>query len=392
MNALRAATLPLLASLLLVTLTCRTPEPPPGPPLEAGSVFSAELAFGHLESLVEIGPRVPGTPGGQAALDYIRASLGAIGIAVSEQTRAYEDRGDGEPLVVRNLVGEIPGESSDVILLVSGYDTTAFETFSFVGANSNASGVALLLELARVLAQEPLPYTVRLAFTGADAPQGPPGDRLGYWGSVTLFSELQESGDLDRVRLAVFFEQVGDADLRIARDLRSHRTARDLFFRAAREQGESEVFPKDAGFDSVATGHLVFLEGHFRRVLAIKDPRYGGEDPPGAFWNTEEDVLARVSSGSLGAVGRVSHEALQDAAALLQRVDRFATKRVDEPAPTPGDGETVPEPTPEPLEPGPPTGGPDADAAGGEAVPPPPAQEVPPETLSAPPEDGVPRF
>jgi hypothetical protein len=85
-----------------------------------------------------------------------------------------------------------------------------------------------------------------------------------------------------------------------------------------------------------------------------------------------------VSPESLGAVGRVSHEALRDLAALLQRVDRFATKQADEPAPTPSDMEAAPEPTPESLEPG--LEAPEPDVAPSEVLP------------SAPPEDGEPRF
>jgi hypothetical protein len=280
-----------------------------------------------LRALVEIGPRVPGTPGAAAARGYLRSRLEAAGLAVTEEVATVADRGDGQPIEVVNLVASIPAASDtrDLFLLAAGYDTTHFESFSFVGANSGASGAALLLDLARGLAENPLPYGVRVVFLGAEAPQGEVLPQDALWSSRMLVEQLRERGELDRVRLAVYFDQVADADLAIARDLRSHRRYRDVFFSAAGELGEGASFPTGGAFESVVTGHLAFWSAHFRRVVAITDPRYGGNEPPGSYWHTEQDTLERCSSRSLDAVGRVSRRALTEIATLLARVDRFTS-------------------------------------------------------------------
>ncbi len=324
-------------------LVCSAPSPPPlaPPPPE----FSSSAAWDHLRALAEIGPRVPGTPGAAAARAYLRAKLEALGLEIHEETTTIADRGDGEPIEVVNLTASIPasGESTDLFLLAAGYDTTRFESFSFAGVNSGASGAALLLDLARFFAENRLPYGVRIVFLGAEAPQAEIPPHQALWSSRVLAEGLRERGELERVRVAVWFDQVADADLTIARDLRSLRRYRDAFFEAARELDLEAAFPTSAPFESVVTGHLAFWSADFRRVVAIADPRYGGSEPPGGYWHTEQDTLERCSPQSLDAVGRVSRRALTQIATLLERVDRFARPPRTEAAPAPAGGVLEPE-------------------------------------------------
>lgn len=324
-------------------LVCGAPPPPPPPP--PPPEFSATAAWDHLRALAEIGPRVPGTPGAAAARAYLRAKLEALGLEVHEETTTVADRGDGEPIEVANVAVSIPasGESTDLFLLAAGYDTTRFESFSFAGVNSGASGAALLLDLARFFAENRLPYGVRIVFLGAEAPQGEIAPHQALWSSRVLAEGLRERGELERVRVAVWFDQVADADLTIARDLRSLRRYRDVFFEAARELDLEAAFPTSAPFESVVTGHLAFWSANFRRVVAIADPHYGGSEPPGGYWHTEQDTLERCSPQSLDAVGRVSRRALTQIATLLERVDRFARPPRAEAAPAPAGGVLEPE-------------------------------------------------
>jgi hypothetical protein len=311
------------------------PAPPPPPPPE----FSATAAWDHLRALAEIGPRVPGTPGAAAARAYLRAQLEGFGLAVTEEAATVADRGDGQPIEVVNLVATIPasGDGTDLFLLAAPYDTTRFESFPFLGVNTGASGAALLLDLARFFAENRLPYGVRVVFLGAEAAQADIPPQQALWSSRLLLEALRQSGELERVRVAVWFDQVADADLTIARDLRSHRRYRDFFFEAARELGQEAAFPTTAPFESVVTGHLALWSENFRRVVAIADPRYGGSEPPGTYWHTEQDTLERCSAQSLDTVGRVSRRALTEIATLLARVDRFTRPVRAETAPEAAD-------------------------------------------------------
>ena len=327
MNACRSAALA-----LLVVLGCGpTSVPPPAaavpdlPPRRAA--FSAQRAHDHLAALTDIGPRVAGSEGGARARAYIVSQLQDLGLEVTEQTLAVRIPSSGEQLQIVNLGARIPGDLEGAIVLAAPYDSRPFEAMNFVGANDGASGAALLLELARAIATHPLPYTTWLVFLDGEAPRdsGDGSDRVHRnLGSQGLAQALAADGRLDGIRLLVYFNRIGDPDLRIARDIHSNRIYRTEFWSAARQLGHEASFPEDSAFESTLAGHTAFVERGLRRSLAIVDTSFGGDEPPGVYANTEDDDLEHVSPESLRVVGDVTLEALDSISQRLARIDRFA--------------------------------------------------------------------
>ena len=290
------------------------PEPPPPPPPVG---FAGSRAFGHVSGLFAIGPRVAGTDGAAAARGYLREQLEAMGLAVTVQEGRFQDS-EGNEHVLENLQAVLPAGPSPVgsalvgeFVLAAPVDTVPSDP-PLLGANESASGAGTLLEAARILVDEPLPYPVRLLFLDGELLD--PGRSIG--------SELAlEHLELPSVRLLVYVQQVGDADLEIRRDLSSHRVFRDIFFRAALELGHGDAFPMEGGFDQVPAGHREFFKRGLRRVVVLSDIRFGGPDPPGPLWRTAGDDLDHVSQESLETVGRVLLAGLRDTATRLERVD-----------------------------------------------------------------------
>jgi glutaminyl-peptide cyclotransferase len=346
------------ALMALLGLACAKPAPPPAPPEPDPSLFSGERAWEHLEKLVEIGPRVSGTPGAEKARSYIRAELAALGLEADSISFDVENEladGEVEAASFETLRAVMPGESDDIVVLAAPYDSRHFESFTHVGANNGASGAALLLEMARVLSVDPIPYTVWFVFLDGDAGRGE--DAGPDWqlvGSRVLVKEIQESDALSRLRLMVYFNQVADRDLSIARDLRSDRVVRKSFHRSARKLGHGSAFPEDQSFSRPSGGHGVFMSVGFRRVMLVIDDRFGGDEAPGVYWETEEDTLEQCDPESLAIVGTVTNTALRDVVALLRKVDRFSERPVPAPPPEPAeaaetadsaDAAEAPEPT-----------------------------------------------
>ena len=343
--------LPVLAlSMLGACLGARGPAPSPGPPPPART-FDSERAWSHLLALTAIGPRVAGTPGGREAAEYVRGQLTGLGFEVLEQSvplappaEAPPDAptphavGEGDaagppPATTQNLRVVLPGESSDLLILAAAYDTPPFEEFAFVGANHSAAPTAVLLELARVLHERPLPYTTWIVFFGGEATRvDASGQKRKRRGSQTFVGSLQEEDLLPRVRFALVLDQVGDADLTLSRDLSSHRLYREIFWKAGRRLGYTEAFRREPSFLAFETSHYSFVERGMSNVVVLSDLTYGGEEPPGTYWNTEEDTPEHCSAESLEAVGVVSLAALDEIAELLLKVDRFATYEGPEPA------------------------------------------------------------
>ena len=65
-----------------------------------------------------------------------------------------------------NIVAELPGESSNIVIISSHFDTKLFKEFKFVGANDGGSSTGALMEIARVLAakKQNLKFTYRFVF------------------------------------------------------------------------------------------------------------------------------------------------------------------------------------------------------------------------------------
>ena len=334
--------LALVAALATATTTpgCSTaPDPPPagsrteteqGDPAADG--FQASRAFGHLRGLVDIGPRVMGTEGAAAAQAYVRRHLAALGLEPEEQSADVE-LSESEPVTLVNLSALLPGSGADErageFVLATPIDTAPAETFQLDGANEGASGVALLLEAARVLSSDPLPYPVRLLFLDGELFE----DGKSF-GSALAWDDLARRP----VRLLVYVHQLADADLAVHRDLLSHRIFRDTFFEAAERLGHGLAFPRSAPFDQVPGGHRFFFERGLRQIVALSDIRYGGADPPGTYWRTAEDDLDHVSEQSLGVAGVVVVAGLRDVAAHLVRVDAHVRR-----PPAPAEPEPVSE-------------------------------------------------
>jgi hypothetical protein len=355
----------LLASLLvLVGLACQTTQPIPLDPGPVGRLnqFSSERAWGHLETLTAIGPRASGTRGASKARSYIQEQLDLYGIEFEVQPFRVDFENGEDPLDLENVVGRIPGESDGLFVLAAPYDTRYFDSFEFVGANDGGSGAALLLELARTLAIDPLPYTTLVVFLDGEAPLGrggPEDQHVGLLGSAVLANLWQAQGVIPEIRFLAYFNQVGDADLEIARDLFSHRAYREAFWNAASRLGYTESFPVGESYESPRAGHHPFREAGIHRVTAIIDTSFGGEEPPGLYAGSEDDTLARCSPESLQAVGQVTLEALDTVSKRLVKIDRFSDTPLRERPPpeeklapvTPAEPDSAPAADPAPAAP-----------------------------------------
>lgn len=316
-----------VAVLIVSVLACAS-KPPPAPPVEPnrGQAFSSERAWQHLLALSAMGPRVSGTDGAKQAHDYIWQQVQEMGLdVVSQEATVTRESG---PVTLRNIVVTIPGVLPELFLLSTHYDTHPMPDFSLIGANEGASGAAVLLELARVYAASPLPYTVQISFIDGDVLPGDEAKALTELlpGSAAWAQWLKDQGLLKMARFALVLDQVGDRDLVFARDLFSNRQHRETFWNVAHELGYAQAFPPAAKFESVGMGHRILDAMGMRSSVALADTRYGEGDAPGSHWRTAGDTPENTSQASLEIVGRVSLVAIERIAQRLQRIDSLMVR------------------------------------------------------------------
>ncbi len=212
----------------------------------------------------------------------------------------------------RNVVATIPGAQPGVVVVAAHYDTK--DVPGFVGANDGASGVAVLLELARALPRRLPGPSLDLAFFDAEESRGTAGGPAAFAASGDRGSEQfvryarsggeQGTPPLSAIRAMVLFDMVGDCDLRIPLEANSDA---DLYGRFAAASGASGPFEGEAS--GVLDDHTPFTDAGVPAVDLI-DFEYGPGPSPGAWWHTRRDDLRHVCAPSLAAVGTPALAAL----------------------------------------------------------------------------------
>ena len=265
----------------------------------AAGGFDADRAMEDVRAMVELGPRPSGSEANARQAELLAERLAQAGV---------EDVSIGEPL--RNVTGVIEGQGEGYVVLAAHHDTK--DLAGFVGANDGASGVAVVLELARTLPKPmPGPSLAIALFDGEEAR----GDRAfeadGTRGSEEYVARARAGGDptagippLAEVRAMVLFDMVGDCDLQIPREFSSDESLYETFADAAAGA------PFEGVTGSILDDHVPFLERGIPAVDLI-DFTFGGPHSPGEFWHTDEDTLDKVCPESLDAVGEAGLEALQ---------------------------------------------------------------------------------
>ncbi len=118
--------------------------------------FNRDSSFQFVENQIKFGPRVPGTNSHKEGAKYLTEKLESYGAKVYLQEFTATTY-DNNRVPLKNIIGEFYPEKTKRILLAAHWDTRPFadkdkdNTAVPDGANDGASGVGILLEIARVL-------------------------------------------------------------------------------------------------------------------------------------------------------------------------------------------------------------------------------------------------
>ena len=257
------------------------------PPAEAVA-FDGRRAHEDVKIQVGFGSRVPGTEGHAQIQAWMHSELKAAGWQVAIQT----SEALGHP--VENLIARRSADPPQIILGAH-YDTRMFadndpdpakQTAFVPGANDGASGVAVLLELARSLPKETLP--VWLVFFDAED-----NGRIEGWDWLLGSREFVKNNQI-QPRAAIIVDMIGDADLNIYKEGNSNPALTDEIWAVAQGLGYGSKFISESKY-SMLDDHTPFLEAGIPAVDII--------DFDYPYWHTVQDTPDKVSAESLQAVG-----------------------------------------------------------------------------------------
>ena len=286
-------------------VACGGDSAPIGP--TAGSPhFDGAAAMELVEAQVAFGPRVPGTPGHQRQLEWMLSSLASSAPVVVADTFDHVTT-QGDSLVLVNVLARFQPEVTRRLLLLAHWDTrprsdqasdSSLHSTPVPGANDGASGTAVLMALAPLLAATPAPLGVDILLVdGEDYGPGVEDMLLG----ARRYAETVP--DDDRPVYGLLLDMVGDADPSFPVEGISAQFANVIVqkvWRAAERLGYRDYFPSTVG-QNLTDDHVPLIEAGIPTANLI-DFTYG---PGNAYWHTPDDVPANVSAATLGMVGRV---------------------------------------------------------------------------------------
>ena len=265
--------------------------PDPSPTPEPVLVFDGSAALALAETQCDFGPRPTGSSAGWDTGDWIIAHLAEAGWEV--ETDEFE--WNGAP--VRNIIARA-GEGVP-ILIGAHYDTRliadqdpdpTLRNVPVLGGNDGASGVAVLMELIRVLDTEKLSNQVWLTFFDAED-----NGRIEGWDWALGSTHLAEN--LPELPVAmILVDMVGDAEQLIPYENNSNPLLREQLWSLADELGYGDVFVPESGA-AITDDHLAFIQNGVPAVDII--------DFDYPYWHTTSDTCEKLSPESLERVGRL---------------------------------------------------------------------------------------
>jgi len=279
--------------------------PTPGRPR-----FDGEAALELVRTQVAFGPRIPGTEGHARQLEWMVARLDSLAPEVAVDTFSHVTTG-GDSLTLFNVSARFRPEASRRVLLLAHWDTRprsdqavdpAQQEVPVPGANDGGSGVAVLLELARLLDEADPPLGVDILLV--DGEDYGPGAEDMFLGSIRYASRLDALET--RPVYGVLLDMVGDADPLFLQEEWSAQAASVVVqkvWRAAERLGYRDYFPARAG-ERVYDDHVPLIEAGLPTANLI-DFIYG---PANRYWHTPEDTPDRLSAATLEMVGEVVTE------------------------------------------------------------------------------------
>jgi hypothetical protein len=287
-------------------------------------IFNPDSAYHYVKAQCDFGPRVPGTEAHAACLNYFVEQFNRFNadtVIVQEgETMLY----DGSKMPIRNVVASYGIGKSNRVMICAHWDSRAFADNDInpdnrrkpiIGANDGASGVGVILELARQLGTKDAAMGVDLilfdledwgAPDWAQSQLSDGGWALGskYWAQRPHIPGYQ-------AQFAILLDMVGAPGAQFYREYFSDQYASwviDRVWNKAADLGLSHIFVNQRG-GGVTDDHLNVIRAGIPCIDIIQF-QPDTESGFGDYWHTHNDDMRNIDPETLDAVGHVLMETI----------------------------------------------------------------------------------
>lgn len=299
---------------------------PPAPPKVEVEVptFNADSAYYYIEKQVSFGPRVPNTEPHRLTGDWLIERL------ESTTGKVYVQEGkvqafDGTQLEFRNIIGAINPQAKKRILLCAHWDTRPFADNdndpdnwhkAIDGANDGGSGVGVLLEVARILNEQPIDIGVDIVFFDVEDYGQPEFSELprkqDSWALGSQYWSKKPHVPGYKAKYGILLDMVGGKGSKFKKEGTSMQFASSVVnkvWKAAADAGYSSYF--------VFQNAKAITDDHYYVNVHAKIPTIdiihlgpGGYQTFHPSWHTQDDNMEVIDKNVLKAVGQTVLEVI----------------------------------------------------------------------------------
>lgn len=280
--------------------------------------FDADSAYSFIERQVAFGPRVPGSKGHELCGKWITTTLRSWGYSVIEQPVKGIDY-HGKPVVGRNIIATKDLDAPERILLMAHWDTRAVadqdpdskkRSLPILGADDGGSGVAVLLELARLYRNRVNGAALDFVFFDLEDGGHSGSDESWCQGSRYWAKHPHQKGYT--ARYGILVDMVGARGAKFYWEHYSYRYAAPIvrqLWTTARKLGWREYFIPEHGA-AIMDDHVPVIE--YRGIPSVDIVNFNPDGQFGPHWHTHADNLDNIDRQTLRAVGETIATTLRD--------------------------------------------------------------------------------
>ncbi|NBA88144.1 M28 family peptidase [Emticicia sp. CRIBPO] len=285
--------------------------------------FSSDSAFHFLEKQLAFGPRVPNTPAHVKTAAWLIQKFKSYGFEVTEQNFKPVNY-EGKALNAKNIIASTNPAAAKRVLLAAHWDTRPIadkdderQTQPIPGANDGASGVAVLLEIARIIHEAPKKPEVGIDIILFDAEDW--GEAIDYkkdsglqYGGYLLGSDYW-SKNLHKPNYTAFYgillDMVGAKNATFRYDETSMQAAPSIVknvWNTASQLGFSQYFLNESG-GSIYDDHVPVIANAKIPMIDIIDLKTSFGSSGADFFkahHTHDDDISAIDKNTLKAVGQ----------------------------------------------------------------------------------------
>ena len=273
----------------------------------ARKAFDGNGALALARQQCEFGPRVPGTPAHAQCADWLITTLQASCDTVILQTGTVQTATEGN-IGIKNIIGVINPDASQRLLLLAHWDTRpwadndpdeANHRKPVMGANDGASGVAVLLQLARQLKDDGTDLGIDILLV--DAEDMGVDDNEESWGLGTQYWTQHPHVTGYKPIFGILLDMVGSSNATFSREYYSMQYASGFVDLVWKNAAGSHFINAQGG---AVTDDHIFINRAGIPCVDIIDMRSDSDTGFCPEWHTVNDTMDAIDPTTLTEVGQ----------------------------------------------------------------------------------------